>query len=108
MAPRKAGKNENVVPQRSSARLRLKKQQDPSHVEGETSDHPRSTGQKSSSSKTLIGIESDTKTTALASSSIGDRRLTEAEEKEREVFDPAWSVSSPPRIHLGKAETSVE
>jgi hypothetical protein len=119
MAPRKAGKTENVAPQRSSTRLRLRKQQDPSHIEEETSSNseklvenesphssihrlrrkrqenvPQVTGQDCSSSKTLIEFRSDTKATALTSASIGPRELTEAEENEREVLDPAWLVAS--------------
>jgi len=119
MAPRRAGKTENVAPQRSSTRLRLRKQQDPSHIEEETSSHsekpveneaphssihrprhkkqeivPQVTGHDCSSSEILIESESDTKATALKSASIGPRELTEAEENEREVFDPAWLVAS--------------
>lgn len=124
MAPRKASEIHNVAPQRSSARLRLRKQPDPSNVEeeiAEPSDEPLKsevpqsltwrlrrkkqenlplvTEQDHSSSDTLIEVERNNNASDLTRPLIGHRNLTEAEEKEREVFDPAWLASSPKIFH---------
>ncbi len=118
MAPRKANKIENVTPQRSSARLRLRKQQDASPFEKEVvkrpdqpleSEVPQSftwrprrtkqenlplvTEEDSSSLETFIEVDSDDRLNALTSPRIEHPGLTGVE-KEREVFDPAWLVSS--------------
>lgn len=114
MAPRKASKIGTVAPQRSSARLRLRKQQNSSHLEEEIAGrsdeplvfavhqsltrHPRRKKQEHlhlikeqnpSSSEILKEVESDNKTDPLSSP-----RMTHPEfpgvEKEREVFNPAW------------------
>lgn len=125
MAPRKASKIVNIALKRSSARLRLRKQQDPFNIEetiAESSGEPLKPEvpqsltwrprrkkqenqplvpeQGSSSSDTLIEVERKNNTSDLTSPFIGHRNLTEAEDKEREVFDPAWSVSSPVTSHL--------
>lgn len=114
MAPRKASKIGTVAPQRSSARLRLRKQQNPSHLEEEIAGRsdeplvlelpqsltwhlrrkkqeplPLIKEQNNSSSETLREVESDNKTDPLSSPRVTHPEFTDVE-KERELFNPAW------------------
>ena len=122
MAPRKASKASNVAPQRSSPRLRRKKQQDPSYTEKKSSTVSVESLAAEEAAKRLasrprrgkhadptyveepspaasivpIEVERTTETAVELRSFSRERRLTKAEERELEVFDPAWSVTSSP------------
>ena len=120
MVARKAGTDSNVAPQRSNPRLRRKKQQDPSYTEenpftvsmesleeeetakrlasrlGRRKQADPTYVKEQSSADVLTSLETEhtTETAVESRPSSRELRMTKAEEREQEVFDPAWLVSS--------------